>query len=181
VVQVRVYQESPAYASSVLQPIIAFYSLAVIFFMFWLASWWAAHKDQNGHPRGYRFWHTLSNASFGVYLIHAILLAVILQRIVPVMPSVWPVAIRVFLVWFLTAGSSTVITLILLNIPVLSRLVGREHSAQKKAIQPARENKPEKQLQPVAAMAIRNDDNGKDAFPRSVIEPGPVLSEMQRT
>ena len=54
------------------------------------------------------------------------------------MPSVWPVAMRVFLTWFLAAGGATVVSVILLHIPILSRLVGREHTAQRTTTLPKR-------------------------------------------
>lgn len=141
VLQIRVYQESMGYATSVLQPVMVFYSLAVILFVLWLACHWASHKNWDGRPRGYRIWQVLSDASFGVYLIHVLLLTAILKWVVPAMPTVWPVAIRVILTWFMTAGSATVVSVILLNIPVLSRLVGREHSVRREAIQKAGEER----------------------------------------
>jgi len=141
VLQVRVYQEPMDYASSVLQPIMVFYSLAVILCACWLASRWASHLDQEGHPKGYRIWHVLSDASFGVYLIHALILTVLLRWVVPAMPAVWPVAIRVFLTWSMVAGGATLMSVILLHIPVLSHLVGRAHPAQRKAAQPAKGDK----------------------------------------
>ena len=141
VLQVRVYQEPMDYASSVLQPIMVFYSLSVILCACWLASRWASHLDQEGYPKGYRIWHVLSDASFGVYLIHALILTALLRWVVPAMPAVWPVAVRVFLTWSMVAGGATLMSVILLHIPVLSRLVGRAHPAQRKAVQPARGDK----------------------------------------
>ena len=147
VLQLRVYREPMGYVTSVLQPVMVFYSLAVILFAFWLACRWACHKNQNGHPRGNHIWQVLSDASFGVYLIHALLLNAILKWGIPAMPTVWPVAIRVFLTWFMTVGSATVVSVILLHIPVLSRLVGRAHPAGRKAVQPAKKDRPDEQPQ----------------------------------
>jgi peptidoglycan/LPS O-acetylase OafA/YrhL len=141
VLQLRVYQESIGYATSVLQPIMVFYSLAVILFALWLACRWASHKHREERPRGYRTWQVLSDASFGVYLIHVLFLTAILKWVVPIMPSVWPVAIRVILTWLMTAGSATAVSVMLLHIPVLSRLVGREHSARRKTVQEAGEER----------------------------------------
>jgi surface polysaccharide O-acyltransferase-like enzyme len=141
----QVYREPMGYVTSVLQPVMVFYSLAVILLAFWLACRWACRKKRDGHPRGYRIWHVLSDASFGVYLVHALLLTAILKWVVPAMPTVWPVAARVFLTWFITVGSATGISVILLNIPVLSRLVGREHSARRKTAQLARQERPVEQ------------------------------------
>jgi probable poly-beta-1,6-N-acetyl-D-glucosamine export protein len=78
-----------------------------------------------GHPKGYRFWHILSDASFGIYLVHPFILTALLRWGVPLMPEAWPVALRVFLTWFLTAGGATGISILLMKTPVLSHLVGR--------------------------------------------------------
>lgn len=67
----------------------------------------------------------LSDASFGIYLVHVFILTALLQWIVPLMPEAWPVALRVFLTWFLTAGGAAAISILLMKTPVLSHLVGR--------------------------------------------------------
>lgn len=123
--QVDVYHESLYYATSVLQPMMTFYSPAIIMLLCWLACRWASRTDQQGHPKGYRFWRILSDASFGIYLVHVFILTALLQWGVPLMPEAWPVALRVFLTWFLTAGGAAAITILLMKTPVLSYLVGR--------------------------------------------------------
>ncbi|MFL5588816.1 MAG: acyltransferase [Ktedonobacteraceae bacterium] len=123
--QVDVFHESFGYATSVLQPMMTFYSPTVIVLLGFLACRWAMQTNQQGHPKGYRFWHTLSDASFGIYLVHVFILTALLQRIVPLMPAAWPVALRVFLTWFLTAGGAAGISILLMKTPVLSHLVGR--------------------------------------------------------
>src|SRR2546423_4132746 len=123
--QVDVYHESLGYATSVLQPMMTFYSPVVIVLLVFLACRWASRTDQQGHPKGYRFWRTLSDASFGIYLVHVFILTALLQRVVPFMPEAWPVALRVFLTWFLTAGGAAGISILLMKTPVLSHLVGR--------------------------------------------------------
>src|SRR6059058_2615449 len=123
--QVNVYHESFGYATSVLQPIMEFYSPVVIVLLGFLACRWANTDLGRAHPKGYRFWHTLSDASFGIYLVHVFILTALLQRVVPLMPEAWPVALRVFLTWFLTAGGAAGISILLMKTPVLSHLVGR--------------------------------------------------------
>jgi peptidoglycan/LPS O-acetylase OafA/YrhL len=125
VIQVRVLQEPAGLATVVLQPIVAIYSLTFIIFAFWAAFRWARHTDEEGHPPRHRLWQTLSDASFGIYLIHALFLVLLLRWLVPIMPVAWPVALRVFILWFLTAGGSLLSCLVLLRIPILSRLIGR--------------------------------------------------------
>src|SRR2546427_9937976 len=123
--QVDVSHESLGYATSVLQPMMTFYSPTVIVLLGFLACRWASRTDQQGHPKGYRFWHILSDASFGIYLVHVFILTALLQWVVPLMPEAWPVALRVFFTWFLTAGGAAAISILLMKTPVLSHLVGR--------------------------------------------------------
>jgi peptidoglycan/LPS O-acetylase OafA/YrhL len=123
--QVDVYHDSFGYATSVLQPIMEFYSPTVILLLGFLACRWAKQRNQQGLPKGYRFWRMLSDASFGIYLVHVFILTALLQWVVPFMPEAWPVALRVFLTWFLTAGGAAGISILLMKTPVLSHLVGR--------------------------------------------------------
>ena len=123
--QVDVYHESLGYATSVLQPMMTLYSPTVIVLLGFLACRWANTDMGRAHPKGYRFWHILSDASFGIYLVHVFILTALLQRVVPLMPEAWPVALRVFLTWFLTAGGAAGISILLMKTPVLSHLVGR--------------------------------------------------------
>ncbi len=123
--QVDVSHDSFGYATSVLQPIMEFYSPTVIVLLGFLACRWANTDIGRAHPKGYRFWHTLSDASFGIYLVHVFILTALLQWVVPFMPEAWPVALRVFLTWFLTAGGAAGISILLMKTPVLSHLVGR--------------------------------------------------------
>jgi probable poly-beta-1,6-N-acetyl-D-glucosamine export protein len=123
--QVQIYRESLGDATSVLQPIMVIYSIAVILFALWLASRWAVKTDRENRPRGAHIWGMLSDVSFGVYLIHALVLTYLLKWGVPVMPTTWFVAVRVVLTWVLTVGGATALSIILMNIPIASRLVGR--------------------------------------------------------
>jgi peptidoglycan/LPS O-acetylase OafA/YrhL len=127
-VQIDVYHQQMSLATSVLQPVMALYSPAIIVFLYWLTARWAAHIGSTGHPRWYAFWHTLSDASFGLYLVHVVFLTLLLRWFLPAMPSVLPVALRVFTIWCLTASLAVCSTIVLLNIPLVSRLVGRAYS-----------------------------------------------------
>lgn len=142
VIQVNVYHESIGYATSVLQPAMVFYSVAVIFFALWLAARWASRTGTDKRPRGYRFWQVLSDSSFGVYLVHALLITALLRWVVPAMPTTWFTMVRVLLSWLLVAGGATAITILLLNIPLASRLVGRKASWQRKREQARQQPEP---------------------------------------
>jgi surface polysaccharide O-acyltransferase-like enzyme len=131
--QVRVYGEPLGYATSVLQPIMVFYSGAIILFALWLACRWAVKTNRDERPPSRRFWGMLSDASFGVYLVHALVLTYLLKWVVPAMPLTWFVVIRVFLIWLLTVSGATALSLLLMNIPIASRLVGRTGPQRKKS------------------------------------------------
>lgn len=152
ILQIRVYHMSADDAGSVLQPSMVFYSAATIFFLLWLACCWTSFKDQgqDENPRGYQIWRTLSDASYGVYLIHPFLMTVVLKQVIPTMPVTWHVAPRVFLGWLLTAGGTMLVTVIALHIPLVSRLFGRPHLQLKKTSKPATIKKGSNDRQPQA-------------------------------
>jgi peptidoglycan/LPS O-acetylase OafA/YrhL len=114
-------------AGAVMQPIMAFYSLAAIAFLYWYAYRRVSRAAVTGAGRGNRVWGTLSNASFGVYLVHPLFLAHILPLVAVL--SAWPVLVLVPLTWGAATGASVAFCVLLLNIPLLSRLVGREQPA----------------------------------------------------
>lgn len=130
--QVRVDGMPLGLATSVLQPVMVFYSVVIILFSLWLATRWTKRWSERQRPRGYRFWHTLSDASFGVYLVHALVLTLVLYKGVPVLLTTWPVPVRVFLAWLLTAGGSVALSVLFVKTPILSRLVGRRATWRKK-------------------------------------------------
>jgi surface polysaccharide O-acyltransferase-like enzyme len=107
-----------------MQPITAFYSLAVIAFLYWYTYRWMTHIARTGSERGNRIGETLSNASFGIYLVHPLFLDHILPFVAAL--SAWPVIVLAPLIWGLTTGASVAFCVLLLNIPLFSRLVGRE-------------------------------------------------------
>jgi surface polysaccharide O-acyltransferase-like enzyme len=114
------------YVNSPVQPIILFYSVPAIIVMCWLACLWGTHRDyRTGTPPGYRFWKALSEASFGIYLLHAAILTAVAKWVLPVVPLAWPGALRVFSVWLLAATVTATLSAMLAHLPVLSRLVGR--------------------------------------------------------
>jgi len=113
------------YASSVLQPELVPYSLAVLAFLGWLACRWAARRGATGQPRGARFWRTMAEASFGIYLVHPLILTLLLRTAAPALPATLPVALRIGLIWVIVASGSAALSILLMRTPVLSRLVGR--------------------------------------------------------
>ncbi|MGI8687286.1 MAG: acyltransferase [Thermomicrobiales bacterium] len=119
-------QQPLSYVNAPVQPIILFYSVPAIIFMCWLACLWGAHLDhRTGTPPGYRFWKELSEASFGIYLLHAAVLTAVANWVLPIVPLAWPGALRVFSVWLLAATATVALSAMLAHLPVLSRLVGR--------------------------------------------------------
>jgi peptidoglycan/LPS O-acetylase OafA/YrhL len=142
VIQIRVFQLSMDTAGSVLQPAMVFYSPAVIFFLLWLACLWAGRQGKDGRPQGYQFWSKLSDASFGVYLIHVFIMNFVLKWVIPAMPASWHTSVRVFLAWGLTASVSFLVVVVFLHIPLLSRLFGRAHLQWQKVTRPVETERP---------------------------------------
>ena len=123
---VWIKHEPLPYVTAPIQPMALLYSVAVILFMCWLAARWAARRGPTGEPPpGYRFFKELSDASFGVYLMHAMILSAVAARILPVLPAALPGLLRVLLVWVLAAGATAALSAALVHTPILSRLVGR--------------------------------------------------------
>lgn len=120
--QVNVQHQAPDYGAAVFQPAMVFYALGVAAFIYWRALVWSVRR-QPSKPWAFGFWHLLSDASFGVYLIHPLLLNPALA-LAPKLPVSWPEPCRVFLVWFAVAGGTVAICAMMLHLPVLSRLIG---------------------------------------------------------
>lgn len=123
--QTNVAQASIGYAVQVLQPAMIFYSVSVIAFLYWLAYRRVSKRVQGEQPRGQRFWHTLSDASFGIYLVHPIVLSAVLLFIIPSVETFLPGFASVSLTWVLAASGAALCSIVMMNIPILSRLVGR--------------------------------------------------------
>ncbi len=111
-------------AVAVLQPVMVFYSTAIIFLLYWLAYRQVSRMAQPGAARGQRIWHALSDSAFGIYLIHPLILTALISLVSAYFMG-WSPIVIVPLAWLITAGGSVACTLLLLRIPFLSRLVGR--------------------------------------------------------
>jgi probable poly-beta-1,6-N-acetyl-D-glucosamine export protein len=122
------------YTVEVLQPVMVFYSVSVIAFLFWLAYRSVRKRDPQRPSRGRRFWRTLSDASFGVYLVHPIVMGLVFIWVIFPLRSWVPGLVCVALTWLLTAFGSTVWSLVFMNLPILSRLVGRSHRMSDQAL-----------------------------------------------
>ena len=112
------------YGSSVFQPAMPLYALSVSVFLYWLAYRWSISRAP-GPPRGYKVWGLLSDISFGIYLLHVYILNRALIGFLGSLPSAWPAALRIFLLWVFVAGLTCVICTVMLYTPGLSRLIGR--------------------------------------------------------
>jgi membrane-bound acyltransferase YfiQ involved in biofilm formation len=113
------------YVSSPIQPLTLFTTLAALGCFGWLACRWAERRDAAGQPPGARYWKLLSDASFGVFLLHAAVLTAIVTHILPALSPAVPGALRVLLTWLLAAGITTALSVLLARLPALSWLVGR--------------------------------------------------------
>jgi hypothetical protein len=121
--QVKIEHKNLGYGISVFQPSMVIYATAVAALLYWLAYRWAS-QHMSRAPRGAGFWVLLSNASFGVYLIHAYILDQLMAYVVPNLPTFLPELVNVALSWALVAGITVAICVILLYTPFLSRLIG---------------------------------------------------------
>ena len=124
-IALHVQHATMGYATHVFQPVMVVYAFTSILFLYWAGCVWASHLTAEGTPYGRRFVHLLSDSSFGIYLIHAFVLNDVLQYVAPHLLVGWPVAIRVFSVWFTVAAITSAICAILLYTPGFSRLIGR--------------------------------------------------------
>ncbi|MFI5272875.1 MAG: acyltransferase [Ktedonobacterales bacterium] len=111
-------------AVDVLQPVMAPYTVGVIAALFGWAVWRVA---RNGHPRSRRarrVWCELSDASFGIYLVHPLVLGAVIATLVPRLDA-WPAAVVIAITWALAVAGATGASILLMHTPLLSRLVGR--------------------------------------------------------
>jgi probable poly-beta-1,6-N-acetyl-D-glucosamine export protein len=125
IIVVWIKHEPLPYVTAPIQPMALLYSIAVILCMCWLAARWAERRGPTGMPPGNRFFKELSDASFGVYLMHAMVLSAVAAHILPALPAALPGLLRVLIVWVLAAGTTAALSAALVHTPLLSRLVGR--------------------------------------------------------
>jgi peptidoglycan/LPS O-acetylase OafA/YrhL len=122
---VGVARDDPVSAIEVLQPVMLFYSLGVIAFMWWVACRWAGSAGDSQPPAGARLWRLLADASFGVYLLHPLFINFALGHSALMAPAFLPQPARVIAVWLFAVVGSSLASVLLMRTPVLSRLVGR--------------------------------------------------------
>lgn len=131
VVATRLQHESVTTAAGVLQPIMLFYGTIVIFFFYWLAYRQVSRATQRQSMRAQRIWHQVSDAAFGIYLVHPLILGALSGIVILAFMS-WLTVVLLALLWALTSAGSVGWSLLLLRTPVLSRLVGRERKTSRK-------------------------------------------------
>lgn len=132
VVATRIQHESVTTAAGALQPVMILYGTAVIFFFYWLAYRQVSRASRPVSQRVQHIWHSLSDAAFGIYLVHPLILGALSGLVMLAFMS-WPAVVLLVLLWALTAAGSIASSLLLLRTPVLSRLVGRERKTPKKS------------------------------------------------
>lgn len=125
VFQFDVAHTSLNYAVEVLQPVMVFYGVSVIAFLYWLTYRSARKHEQQRQTKARRFWHTLSDASFGIYLVHPIVMGLVFILVIFPLRSWLPGLVCVALTWLLTVLGSAAWSILFVNLPILSRLVGR--------------------------------------------------------
>jgi probable poly-beta-1,6-N-acetyl-D-glucosamine export protein len=126
-VAVWIQHRSDDYSTTVFQPMLVFYSAAVALFLYWIGVAWAVSRAP-APPPGFRLWSLLGDVSFGVYLIHPLILGPVLAHVLPLLPVYLPVPARVAAVWGSAAGLTIAVCIVLLYVPLASRLIGRPRS-----------------------------------------------------
>ncbi|MGO8951148.1 MAG: acyltransferase [Ktedonobacterales bacterium] len=123
VYEVKVEHQTMDFATSVFQPVMQFYVVALAAFLYWIAYRWSISRAPRP-PSGHSFWQLLSNASFGMYLMQGYFITLVMADLVPNLPVQWYEPLRVALAWFAVAGPCVLLCSIMLYIPGLSRLLG---------------------------------------------------------
>lgn len=115
------YRQPAGAAASVLQPVMILYSAGVVLLSYLLAIALA----REGRVR--RFTRTVmkkfADASFGIYLSHALFLSLFLNHIDR--DAHWPVLVLMVLSWAVTLALSYLLTVVLMRIPWAGMLVGQ--------------------------------------------------------
>lgn len=106
-------------ATTVLQPSVVLYSTVVIAFFTLVATRWSEKVP----------WHRLvkaiSDASFGIYFVHVLILSLTTQFLLPLVPSFAPVVGKIILVLLIAFSLSVIACLALLRTRYLSWTIGR--------------------------------------------------------
>ena len=120
-----ILKQSMTDATSVLQPSVSIYSLAVICILMLLAVKWAGHDVEAKRPHFFKVFHFLANASFGVYLVHVFILVSIINLLLPHIPGEIPIFAKVVFVWLSAYSASLLFCAIMLKIPLLGWIIGK--------------------------------------------------------
>ncbi len=123
VYQYEIAHQSFDYATSVFQPILTIYVLALTACLYWIAYRWAISRAPR-RPSGASFWQLISNASFGIYLAQGYFITIALTDVVPNLPVGWYEPMRVALTWLFVASTTVLLCVVMLYTPGLSRLIG---------------------------------------------------------
>jgi peptidoglycan/LPS O-acetylase OafA/YrhL len=129
VLQFNVAHMNFPYSVEVVQPVMVFYSVSVIAFLYWLTYRSTRKHEQQRQSKARRLWHTLSDASFGIYLVHPIVMGLVFILVIFPLRSWVPGLVCVALTWLLTVLGSVAWSILFMRLPVLSRLVGRSWQA----------------------------------------------------
>lgn len=117
------YGLSDGAAVTVLQPIMIPYSMAIVLFIY-LGGLSLARAGEEGRST---FFATavrrFADASFGIYLCHALFLNYLLRSVVPHLT--WPLPVQMVVVWVVTLAVSYLVTRALMAFPLTGLLVGK--------------------------------------------------------
>ncbi len=112
-------KEPMSYALTVLQPSVIIYSTCIIPFFAWISTVWAKKKKMFGCIKA------ISDASFGIFFVHVLILNYVIQKLVPILQPTVPIVEIMITTVILTFTSALLLSHILLYIPFLGWTVGR--------------------------------------------------------
>ncbi len=124
IIETKIFNQSIYYASSFMQPMIIIYSISIILLFFSITLNFINKTKDINNNKIIKFIFLVSESSFGLYLIHPIILDII-SYLLYFLRFYIPGAILVILGWFITFLISLLIVVIALNIPYINFLVGK--------------------------------------------------------
>jgi membrane-bound acyltransferase YfiQ involved in biofilm formation len=130
IIEVKVFNLSIFYASAFMQPLVITYSISIILMLFYLSINFIKKTKKKHEIKILNFILILSEASFGLYLIHPIILNIVnyILSTYLILPNTF---LPVLIGWIATLGISLGIVVLFLKTPYLRVLIGKYNKKTK--------------------------------------------------
>ncbi len=124
IIEVKIFNLSVYFSSAFMQPLVITYSLSVILLLFYISMNFIKKAKKKHEIKILNFILILSEASFGLYLIHPIILNIVnyILSTYSVFPNTF---LPVLIGWIATLGISLSIVILFLKTPYLRVLIGK--------------------------------------------------------